>query len=204
LNKNIIKWSLLGDIIRAVKVNSFKRKWRKCNQHNGTRAVNVFWDGMKNITVGRYSYGDIKVIRSGSTSKLMIGDFVSIAPEVSFVIDSEHNMDTISTFPFKTIVLGKAEPELPVKGDIIVGDDVWIGYRATIMSGVHIGQGAVIAAGSVVTKDVPPYAIVGGVPAKVIKYRFDEDMINDLLKTDYSTMDKNYIENNIEKLYARI
>ena len=71
-------------------------------------------------------------------------------------------------------------------GDIVVGDDVWVGQRAIIMSGVNIGQGAVIGAGAIVTKNVPPYAIVGGIPAKVIRYRFSEELIQELLKIDYS------------------
>lgn len=90
------------------------------------------------------------------------------------------------------------------KGDIIVDDDVWIGYGATIMSGVHIGQGAVVAAGAVVTKDVPPYAIVGGVPAKVIKYRFEPEMIEELLKVDYSKLTKEDIEKHIDDLYKKL
>ena len=87
------------------------------------------------------------------------------------------------------------------KGDIIVENDVWIGYRATILSGVNIGQGAIIAAGSVVTKDVPPYAIVGGVPAKVIKYRFPPEMIGELLKVDYSQLSEEMVREHIDELY---
>ena len=88
------------------------------------------------------------------------------------------------------------------KGDIIIDDDVWIGYGATILSGVHISQGAVVAACAVVTKDVPPYAIVGGVPAKVIKYRFEPEMIEELMKVDYSKLTKEQIEQHIDELYA--
>lgn len=84
-------------------------------------------------------------------------------------------MSGVSTYPFKRKLFHGGE-EAVSKGDIIVGDDVWVGYGATILSGVHIGQGAVIAAGAVVNKDVPPYAIVGGIPAKVIKYRFSESV----------------------------
>lgn len=90
------------------------------------------------------------------------------------------------------------------KGSIIVDDDVWIGYRATIMSGVHIGQGAVVAAGAVVTKDVPPYAIVGGVPARVIKYRFSPEVIEHLLKLDYSKLSDDMIREKIDDLYTSL
>ena len=94
--------------------------------------------------------------------------------------------------------------EATSKGDIIIDDDVWIGYRSIILSGVHIGQGAVIAAGAVVTKDVPPYTIVGGVPAKVIKYRFTSEITDYLLTMDYSKLDQDMIERHIDALYMQI
>ena len=90
------------------------------------------------------------------------------------------------------------------KGDISVGDDVWIGYRAIILSNVNIGKGAVIAAGAVVTKDVPPYAIVGGMPAKIIRYRFPEKIRNQLLNLDLSKISENVICRNIEQMYIKI
>jgi len=85
-----------------------------------------------------------------------------------------------------------------------VNDDVWIGHGSTILSGVRIGQGAVVAAGSVVTKDVPLYAIVGGVPAKVIKYRFEPEMIEQLLKVDYSKLDEEMVRSHVEELYQKL
>ena len=81
---------------------------------------------------------------------------------------------------------------------------MWIGYRATILSGVHIGQGAVIAAGAVVTKDVPPYAIVGGVPARVIKFRFGEEVLTRLGKLDYSKLSEIWIKEHIDELYETV
>ena len=101
-------------------------------------------------------------------------------------MSGEHSITGIMTYP----LIDDVKINSRSKGDIIVADDVWIGYGATIMSGVHIGQGAVVAADAVVTKDVPPYAIVGGVPAKVIKYRFEPEMIEELLKVDYSKLTK--------------
>ncbi|MDD6071629.1 MAG: CatB-related O-acetyltransferase [Clostridiales bacterium] len=134
------------------------------------------------VKVGNYTYGNLYVHISNTERQLTIGNYCSIAENVCFVLNSDHPLHSISTFPIKTIVLGLSNDEAISKGDIIVDDDVWIGYGATIMSGVHFGQGAVVAAGAVVTKDVPPYAIVGGVPAKVIKYRFEPEMIEELLK----------------------
>ena len=90
------------------------------------------------------------------------------------------------------------------KGNILVDDDVWIGYGAVVMSGVHIGQGAVIAAGAVVTKDVPPYSIVGGIPARVIKYRFSAEVIAELMKIDYSALTEDAVKDHIEELYRKL
>ena len=100
--------------------------------------------------------------------------------------------------------LGVEKEEAFSKGDIFIDDDVWIGYRSTIMSGIHIGRGAVIAAGSVVTKDVPPYAIVGGVPAKVIKYRFDNEIREFASRVDYNKFDKDFVRENLDLLYKEV
>ena len=188
-------------IIYQIKRVFHKMKWRKSNSHNDTSAENIF--NIENVKVGRYTYGPIYVLNENMNSKLTVGDFCSIAPRVSFCLGSEHRTDTISTFPFKVKVMG-ADREALSKGDIVVDNDVWLGYGATIMSGVHIGQGAVVAAGAVVTKDVPPYAIVGGVPAKVIKYRFPKDIINKLMCIDYSKVYKDIISNHIDDLYQEL
>ena len=90
------------------------------------------------------------------------------------------------------------------KGNINIEDDVWIGYGATIMSGIHIGQGAVIAAGAVVTKDVPPYAIVGGVPARIIKYRFDTESIQFMNSLDYKALNESLIQEHVDDFYISL
>jgi acetyltransferase-like isoleucine patch superfamily enzyme len=118
--------------------------------------------------------------------KLTIGSFCSVANDVIFILSGEHHIHRVSTYPFKEF--GKHVPKFvdyvdtKTKGPIVVGNDVWIGCRATILSGVKIGNGAVIGAGSVVVKDVPPFAIVGGVPAEIIAYRFNPDQIASLQK----------------------
>lgn len=174
--------------------------WRDLNKHNETTIFNHV--KIEHLSVGNYTYGNINMYHSGNgNEKLEIGNFCSIAPNVTFLLASEHNYKSLSTFPFKVKFLG-AENEAGSKGSIIVKDDVWIGFGAIILSGVTIGQGAVIAAGSVITKDVPPYAIVGGNPAKIIKYRFDEEIIEKLLDLDFSNLTKNKIEKLAEKLYS--
>ena len=112
-------------------------------------------------------------------------------------------MSGVSTYPFKKLML-HGEQEAISKGDIIIEDDVWIGYGAIILSGVHIGQGAAIAAGAVVSKDVPAYAIVGGVPAKIIKYRFSESVRRQLEKIDFSKIENKFVEEHISQLYEEI
>lgn len=121
--------------------------------------------------------------------KLIIGKFCSIACGTKFLFNcANHTLKSLSTYTFP---LFYEEWELEKsnittawdnKGDIVIGNDVWIGYEAVIMAGVHIGDGAIIAARAVVTKDVPPYTIVGGTPAKEIRKRFDTEMIHQLLK----------------------
>ena len=118
--------------------------------------------------------------------RLVIGKFCAIARGVKFVMNgANHQMDGISTFPFFIFGNGweTARPsanELPFKGDTVVGNDVWIGYDALIMPGVTIGDGAIVAARAVVVADVPPYAVVGGNPARVVRRRFDDDGVRRL------------------------
>lgn len=155
------------------------KKWRKRNKHNGTNIGTVF--NQELVSVGKESYGTINVLAVTNDSKLSIGSFCSIAEESMFVLSSDHRTDTISTFPFKAFFFHNGSEAIS-KGDIVVSDEVWIGYRSIIMSGVTIGQGAVVSAGSVVTRDVPAYAVVAGVPAKVVRYRFSEELVEELKK----------------------
>lgn len=120
------------------------------------------------------------------------------------MLQGEHRIDTISTYPFHVQVMKDKATEALSRGDIIVKDDVWIGENALIMSGVTLGQGCIVAAGAVVTKDVPPYAIVGGVPAKVIRYRFTEAQIEKLIQIDYSNLTDDMIREHIDELYQSV
>ena len=195
----MITYSYFGDLLKLLKSGKRKKQWHKLHPNSDTVPMNDF--DFNHVKIGDYSYGELNVVDFGGDNFLEIKKFVSIAQNVTFVLNAEHNINTISTYPFKVKLLKLCESESFGKGNIIIDDDVWIGYGATIMSGVHIGQGAVVAAGAVVTKDVPPYAIVGGVPAKVIKYRFDEEIIHELLKVDYSKLDETMIREHIDDLY---
>ena len=176
--KEVLKKTILFEAYKHYKLYQFRNKWLKRNMHNQTIANNFF--NIDLVEVGNASYGELNVISFANKCRLYIGNYVSIAQEVVFLLDVEHRLDCISTYPFKVKTVKLCKAEAFGKGDIIVDDDVWIGYRAIILSGVHLGKGAIIAAGAVVTKDVPPYAIVGGNPAKVIKYRFDKNIIDKL------------------------
>lgn len=176
--------------------------WRDLNKHNETTVSNHV--KIDHVYVGNYTYGNIDVYHSGNgDEKLIIGSYCSIAPNVTFLLASEHFYKGLSTYPFKVKFLGY-ENEAGSKGSIIVEDDVWIGYGATIFSGVKIGQGAVIGAGSIVTKDVPPYAIVAGNPAKILKYRFEPQIIEKLCCFDFSMMGKEAVQNLSTYLYTEI
>lgn len=141
------------------------------------------WDAGFEQSVVRYLQGD-EVSKSweplGHIDKLIIGDYVCIGAEAVILMGGNHNhcLDFISLYPFEATLKNSYQP----RGDTLLHDACWLGMRCMIMPGVSIGEGAVVAAGSVVTKDVPPYAVVGGNPARLIKYRFPEEWINRILK----------------------
>lgn len=177
----------------------FKKRWRKRNPNNFTTVANFF--PIQNVSIGNYSYGIID-FHAITNNRLYIGNFCSIAENVTFLAGLDHPTNLVSTYPFKSYFMNGIDAIS--KGDIIVDDDVWIGYGATILSGVHISQGAIIAAGAVVTKDVPPYAIVGGVPAKILKYRFSKEIIQELLKINYGHLNSQIILENKKIMYQKI
>ncbi|MCB2309349.1 CatB-related O-acetyltransferase [Clostridium estertheticum] len=144
-----------------------------------------------------------------NNDKLIIGKFCSIACKAKFLMTSgNHTMKSLSNYTFPIFY---EEWDLPVshitdawdnKGDIEIGNDVWIGYDAIIMSGVKIGDGAIIGTRAVVTKDVPPYTIVGGVPAKVIKKRYDDETISKLLEIKWWNWTYEKIQANIKYIQS--
>jgi virginiamycin A acetyltransferase len=138
--------------------------------------------------------------------KLLIGKFCAIAKDVKFIMNgANHKISGFSTYPFQIFGNGweKVMPkdgDLPHKGDTEIGNDVWIGYEATIMPGAKIGSGAIVGSRSVVTGTVPPYSVVGGNPANVIKYRFDDETIKELLQISWWDWSAVKITNNLEAI----
>lgn len=139
--------------------------------------------------------------------RLIVGKFCSIACGARFLFNSaNHSMDSLSTYTFPLFFeeweLDKKDviSSWDNKGDIVIGNDVWIGYEAVIMAGVTIGDGAIIGSRAVVTKDVPPYTIVGGVPAKPIRKRFSEETISTLLDLKWWDWSKEKVKQNIDAI----
>ena len=156
-------------------------------------------------TIGDLTYGIPTIMHWGEKATLNIGKFCSIASDVTIFLGGNHRTDWVSTYPFN--VLNGPFPNArnvaghpSTKGDVVIGNDVWIGWGATILSGVTIGNGAVIAAKAVVTKDVPPYAIVAGNPAQIVKYRFSKEVINSLEKIQWWNWPIEKINSNIRKI----
>ena len=158
-------------------------------------------------TVGKYTYGApiVKDWHQGTTLK--IGDFCSIAENVTILLGGNHPVDWVSSFPFGAIFeefKGRCGeyPEKMSKGDVIIGNDVWIGLNATILSGITIGDGVIIAANAVVTKNVEPYTIVGGNPAKLIKKRFSDEAISKLLVIKWWNWEIDKIKDNLDLILS--
>ena len=182
-----------------------QRQWRNLNRHNLTILENPIHN-YHIITVGKGSYGPIDATSyENSNEKLIIGNYVSIAKNVQFILGGNHQIDTFTTYPLKAMYLEPCcEQDATTKGEIIIEDEVWLGANSIILSGVTIGKGAIVAAGSVVTKDVPPYTIVGGNPAKFIKNRVPETLIplmNDIYLND---LDIEKVKQNIDLFYQPI
>jgi acetyltransferase-like isoleucine patch superfamily enzyme len=155
--------------------------------------------------IGKYSYGVPEIQLIGTESRLYVGSFCSVAANCKIFLGANHRYDWNTTYPFGHIYQnvfntysGAGHPQS--NGDVHIGNDVWIGDSCTIMSGVTIGDGAIIAANSHVVKDVEPYSVVGGNPAKFIRYRFDEQKRRRLLDLQWWNWDDSKINKNLHLL----
>jgi acetyltransferase-like isoleucine patch superfamily enzyme len=159
------------------------------------------------IVIGAHSYGRPKLRFPESGARLVIGRYGSIADRVEILLGGNHRLDWATTYPFPALpglwpeaagLTGHAVS----RGDVIIGHDVWLGSQCMVMSGVTIGHGAVVAARAVVTRDVPPYAIVAGNPARIVRLRFDEARIAALIETAWWARPRAEIERLIPLLLS--
>jgi acetyltransferase-like isoleucine patch superfamily enzyme len=168
-NKMLDNFAKLSKLLKAREIARYKK--------SGQLLVGEHSYGINHLTIHTYK---------GSESKVRIGKFCSLGPNLLIITGGIHPVDWVSTFPFriKWNLEGKYQDGMPqTKGDVLIGNDVWIGSGVTILSGVKVAHGSILAANSLVTKDVAPYSIVGGNPAKLIKNRFSEDIVDTLMKS---------------------
>jgi acetyltransferase-like isoleucine patch superfamily enzyme len=187
LNKIIARW------LNALQFSVYKHK-NDVLIRKGILTVHPSTYGIYGLNIQTYQ---------GCDTKVTIGKYCSIAGGVTILCGGNHPTSWISTYPLRIHfnMPGQRTDGLPCsKGDIRIGNDVWIGHHATILSGVHIGNGAVIGAGALVAKDVPDYAIVGGVPAQIKRFRFSPQQIEALLKIQWWNWEEEKIKQNIDLL----
>jgi chloramphenicol O-acetyltransferase type B len=154
--------------------------------------------------IGRGSYGDLKVLDFGEGSTLSIGSYCSFAVGAQVFLGGEHRVDWVSTYPFSAIRREfsdiKGHPR--TRGNVVIGNDVWFGREAMVMSGVTIGDGAVIGARALVTKDVPAYAIVAGSPATLVRFRFPPEIVERLLAIAWWNWDAKRVDGAVRHLLS--
>jgi len=199
------KIPVLRTIIKDYQKLQFDKTWRRLNPHNDTVVGERIFP-LEVVSVGKATYGMLHIhsFFPESGDKLIIGNYVSIAAGVLFLLGVNHQTQTLSTFPLRTRLFSPSPEDALCKGPLIVEDEVWIGTNAILFSGITVGKGAIIAAGAIVTKDVPPYAIVGGSPAHIIKYRFSEEIIKLLLPIKLIDMPDVWLKENIDILYQKV
>jgi acetyltransferase-like isoleucine patch superfamily enzyme len=176
------------------------------NEHLPTNVVTLgdvvfeIWGPKPELSVGRRSYGYVRIYSWCKGGKVEIGNYVAINT-LTVMIGGEHHLD-VTTFPFKS-KLGAGIEKSETKGGVKIGNDVWIGKDVIVMDGAHIGDGAIIGVRSLVTADIPPYAIAVGSPAAPKNYRFSKEEIKMLLDLEWWALPEEYLLGNIEVLYQR-
>lgn len=193
---------ILGWIKQRFDLTLFSFKFRKQNIHNRVIPINVF--DINTVSIWKGTYGNLSIISFHEKGDgLKIWNYCSIVNDVEFILWGNHNMKLFSTYPFGVFWwVPWCEREWLTKGKITIGNDVWICRGARILSGVTIGTGAVIGAYSVITQDIPPYTIVWGTPAKVIRYRFSDEIITVLQEIDWDKLNPLTIQESYDKFWV--
>lgn len=162
----------------------------------------LFERSKKHITSwGEHTYGTPTILNYDGQSKLMVGRYCSFADKITILLGANHKRGVVPNFPLIKVNTESTEADTNDRGDITVGNDVWIGYGATIIGPVTIGNGAIIGAGAVVVRDVPAFAVAVGVPAKVIKYRFSEAQIADLQNIQWWNWNTEKVKSQAKNLF---
>ncbi|PHS78191.1 MAG: chloramphenicol acetyltransferase [Rhodospirillaceae bacterium] len=182
---------------------SFGEKLRRV--FAGKRSRDILPDFVK---IGRGTYGIDRNAFQGlsADAPITIGNFCSFGPQVLIFSKADHSLDLVSTYPLRTKLIcpEQGDQDAVTKGAVLIGHDVWVGARAMILSGVTIGNGAVIGAGALVAKDVPPYGVVIGNPGKVLKYRFSDQQIESLQKIEWWNWSDEKIQKYESQFYGDI
>ncbi len=201
----IRKIPVLRSVLASYEKIRFDKSWRKTNSHNET-SVGTYMFPPGVVSVGRATYGllNVQSLYATPDEKLIIGNFVSIASDSLFLLGTNHQTETITTYPLHSKFLERTPLDALSRGPVIVEDEAWIGSNAIVMSGVSIGKGAIVAAGAIVTKSVPPYAIVGGNPARLIRYKFPEDVIKELMTLWLKDIPEEWFKTNMSLMYEKI
>lgn len=212
--KSILKNPLSIWLIRLIKAKLLERKNKSRNLKIGYMAtVNNSKFGLynsiyENVSLNEVQLGDFTYVAGNtSISKTTIGKFCSIGPDCKIGLGKHPANTFVSSHPIFFSDLKQAQISFADKKyfeefeNITIGNDVWLGANVIVVDGVNISDGVIVAAGSVVTKNIPPYAIVGGVPAKIIKYRFEKDEIEKLIEMKWWNMDVEYLKNNFKKFH---
>ena len=186
---------------RRLRVRFMRRLSRLLGLDPGLETLDQHFPGH---AIGRGSYGGLSVPRYPGDAKLVMGAYCSIAEDVTVMLGGEHRIDWVTTYPFNGLwSAGHGIEGHPItRGDVVIGNDVWIAREAMILSGVTIGDGAVIGARAIVRSDVPPYGVVAGNPGKLVKMRFDDATVARLLEIAWWSWPKERIERALPDLLS--